>query len=475
MPDNPHARTCPRCARIVPRRIDRCRCGREWSASDEPQPAAQSDRDPAQASGARSSPSPLAWALPVAAIIVLAGLVVLWRRPQPPEPGAEPVPAVETALASAVAEPASPEPPPVTPAPGGADAAVAAPVAPTSVVPAPAVLPSVSSPGSFADVVSRCAPAVVTIESAVGLGTGFFVSPTQVLTNYHVVAQNATVTLRFRNGQQARGRVTARSPDADLALVESEVALADRALELRQVSSVRAGEEVLAIGSPALGRSALETSVTRGIVSGIRSLGGITVVQTDAALNPGNSGGPLVDADGRVVGVNTIKAVQQESIGFAVASDYAQALLEGRPIGAVTDSTRGVASPGQVPTPVPSAAPSQTEVEREAGAQMLDQQAASVAPHAARFTRMVERYRDACLTQSGVRSQSWQSVERYVATDSAAAPECLSLRSEIGSLKADISDALRQLTDIARRSGVYPGTIRSVYVKYGLAWEGWER
>ncbi len=414
--------------------------------------------------------------MPVTVLLVLAGLVVMMRRSRPPAPAAA-VAATQTAAAPAPTEPpAMLDLSPITPAPAADAPAVAGSAVPAAVATAPVNPLIVASPASLADVVSRCAPAVVTIESAIGLGTGFFVSPNQVLTNDHVVSQSTTVTLRLGNGQRALGRVTARSPDADLALVQSDVALADRfVLALRPVTSVRTGEEVLAIGSPALGKSALDTSVTRGIVSGIRTLGGITVIQTDAALNPGNSGGPLVDVSGRVVGINTIKAVQQESIGFAVAADYAQALLEGRPVQAVTDSTRPAASPGQVPTPMPSAAPSQTEVEREAGAQRLDQQAASIAPHAARFTRMVERYRDTCLTQPGVRSQSWQSVERYVASDTAADPQCLSWRAEIASLKADIKNALRQLAEGARRSGVYPGTIRSIYVKYGLAWEGWER
>lgn len=398
------------------------------------------------------------------------------RRSGPPAPSA-PVAPTQTAAAPAATEPpAMPQISPVTQAPAVEAPAGAGSAAPAAVATAPISPLIVSSPASLADVVSRCAPAVVTIESAIGLGTGFFVSPNQVLTNDHVVSQSTAVTLRLANGQRALGRVTVRAPDADLALVQSDVALADHAvLALRPVTSVRTGEEVLAIGSPALGKSALDTSVTRGIVSGIRTLGGITVIQTDAALNPGNSGGPLVDVSGRVVGINTIKAIQQESIGFAVAADYAQALLEGRPVRAVTDSTRPAASPGQVPTPMPSAAPSQTEVERETGTQRLDQQAASIAPHAARFTRLIERYRDTCLTQPGVRSRSWQSVERYVASDNAADAECLTLRSEIANLKADIQGALRQVGDQARRAGVYPGTIRAIYARHGLTWEGWER
>lgn len=142
-----------------------------------------------------------------------------------------------------------------------------------------------------------------------------------------------------------------RSVEADLALVKSQVASTGSVLALRPISGVRPGEEVAAIGSPALGSSALESSVTRGIISGIRSMEGFMVIQTDAALNPGNSGGPLVDASGRVVGINTVKAAQQESIGFAVAADYAQALLDGRSVTAAAGSARpgGSGHPTAIP------------------------------------------------------------------------------------------------------------------------------
>lgn len=472
--DTPRPRTCPQCSRIVPRQVDTCRCGYQFPATVQPPPlpAPQDDRAPSTASG--SPLRVLAWSLPLTALIIVAGMAIILRRQEP---------APQTIPAQPVRErPALPDQAPPAAVPKAQPSQQPAAQPPIEVPPATEPTPpaagaatpaSPAAASSLADLVSRCSPAVVTIESAVGLGTGFFVTPNRIITNHHVVMQSTVVTLRLAGGQQSRGRVVRRSIEADLAMIESEVAFAGSALTLRPVSGVRPGEEVLAIGSPALGRSALESSVTRGIISGIRSMEGITVIQTDAALNPGNSGGPLVDASGRVVGINTIKAIQQESIGFAVAADYAQALLDGQPVTAAAGSARAGVSGRPTPIPAPPAAPSESEVQREAGTRQFEAEMEAVAPHVARFIKMVENYRDGCLQQR--RGQSWQTVEPAIASDSPASPDCVSLRSDIVSFKGEIKNALRAVSDVARRAGVYPGQMRSIMAKYGLSWEGWER
>ena len=83
----------------------------------------------------------------------------------------------------------------------------------------------------------------------------------------------------------------------------------------------------MAIGSP-LGL--LQNSATRGIVSAIRQLGAVTVIQTDAATNPGNSGGPLLDRQGDVIGITTMGVKEAQGLSFAVASDHAQQVLDGK-------------------------------------------------------------------------------------------------------------------------------------------------
>ena len=98
-------------------------------------------------------------------------------------------------------------------------------------------------------------------------------------------------------------------------------------------SALRPGQEVITIGS-ALGT--LQNSVTRGIVSGVRQSGNATMVQTDAAANPGNSGGPLLDRNGVAIGITTMGFRDQQGLNFAVAIDHARAILEGRPAGSAT-------------------------------------------------------------------------------------------------------------------------------------------
>ena len=149
-----------------------------------------------------------------------------------------------------------------------------------------------------ADVVQRVLPGVVQISTSSGTGTGFIVSADGlVVTNRHVVGGDNRVTVRLVTGEQLRGDVTYRHPSLDLAHVQIEGDRTFTALPIGDSDAVRLGDEVIAIGFPLgsiLGRS---PTVTVGIVSAKRS----ELLQTDAALNPGNSGGPLVSSDGAVV------------------------------------------------------------------------------------------------------------------------------------------------------------------------------
>jgi S1-C subfamily serine protease len=186
--------------------------------------------------------------------------------------------------------------------------------------------PEPDAPLSIEEIVSRSLPAVVTVETRGGSGSGFFVSRDTVLTNYHVLQGARAVTLRTSSGGSTAASVVTASPELDLAVLKADIVSHDQAtLPLGEPSDVRIGAEVLAIGSP-LG---LRNTVTRGIVSSIRDVRGVHMVQTDAAINPGNSGGPLIDRTGRVIGVNTLKVTggATESIGFAVSVQHTRTLL----------------------------------------------------------------------------------------------------------------------------------------------------
>jgi S1-C subfamily serine protease len=178
---------------------------------------------------------------------------------------------------------------------------------------------------STEEIVTRSMPAVVTIMTPDGLGSGFFVASDTVITNAHVVAGHAVVTLRRGFGYSRTARVQAVSHDIDLAVLKLDIPDFDQVvLPLAGPFDVTVGADVVAIGSP-LG---LANTVTRGIVSGVRRMDATDLIQTDAAINPGNSGGPLLDRRGRVLGVNTMKLGRgAEGMAFAVSAQYVPMML----------------------------------------------------------------------------------------------------------------------------------------------------
>ncbi len=188
------------------------------------------------------------------------------------------------------------------------------------------------------DVTERVGPAVVRVETGSGLaggrgglGSGIVISPDGlVLTNSHVVGSSRQIRLRDNEGIVTDARVLGVDPDTDLALLRADGVRDLRYASLGNSKTLRRGQLVVAIGNP-LG---FESTVTAGVVSAlgrsIRSVSGRTiedVIQTDAALNPGNSGGPLVSSAAEVIGINTAIISGAQGICFAVASNTAQFVL----------------------------------------------------------------------------------------------------------------------------------------------------
>lgn len=241
----------------------------------------------------------------------------------------------------------------------------------------PSAAPAVAAPrelSSYRDVVKKVLPAVVSIESrakarrpapigrraprgdsqvpdelrrffdgpfgdedspsqpAVGFGSGFIVDAKGViLTNFHVVDGAEQVEVTLRDGRKFKSKEVKTDPKTDLAIVRIDAKAPLPSLELGDSASMEIGDRVLAVGAP----FGLAGSVTSGIISAkgrsLRLNMYEDFLQTDAAINPGNSGGPLVNLEGKVIGINS--AIKSRSggfqgVGMAIASNLARNIME---------------------------------------------------------------------------------------------------------------------------------------------------
>ena len=232
-------------------------------------------------------------------------------------------------------------------------------------LPRPIDVPSAIPILNFADVVDRINPAVVNIDATTrgrdprsrrnrllpevpgpldgpndsgprfeldsprrGEGSGFIIDADgQILTNNHVIERAERITVKLSDGRTVRARVIGTDPDTDIALIKVDGLKNLPVAPLGDSSTLRMGEWVVAIGDP-LG---YEHSVTVGVVSYIgRKLFDASLdsyIQTDAAINFGNSGGPLINARGQVIGINAAISARGSNIGFAVPINLASSIL----------------------------------------------------------------------------------------------------------------------------------------------------
>jgi serine protease Do len=196
--------------------------------------------------------------------------------------------------------------------------------APTTTTPPAPAAPDPAA--GYVELVERVSPSVVTVRTDGGLGSGVVLRPDVVVTNAHVVGPAPDVTIVFADGMRSPGTVLATDTVTDLAVVRTQ--RTDLPVLEFRTELPKPGEPAVAIGSP-LG---FQNSVTAGIISGLhRDIPGsaaqtaslVDLIQTDASISPGNSGGALLDANGRVVGINEAYIPPEAgavSLGFAIPS-----------------------------------------------------------------------------------------------------------------------------------------------------------
>jgi S1-C subfamily serine protease len=325
-------------------------------------------------------------------------------------------------------------------------------------------------------IVKAVMPAVVTLEVAYASGSGFFITHDVVVTNRHVVGDASSVRVRFSNGESSVGSVSSTAADADLALIRvDDPPSGHPVLQLASSNGVQVGEEVLALGS-ALGM--LQGTVTRGIVSAVRSSAGITLLQTDAAINPGNSGGPLIDTSGRAIGITTAKMSGAESLGFAIAAEHATALLRGN--SSVADySRRPNTAQDRLDAVLNPGGGSDSEAIRQTGLLRFETAVQQLARQADQLDAYWLRYGAACsmkpITSSVKHDRDWFGIWKADGTaESETMSECTAAWRDIVVFARRIDAAMIDAGEQARRAGVYPGSIRSIRTKYAMDWEGWQ-
>jgi S1-C subfamily serine protease len=204
------------------------------------------------------------------------------------------------------------------------------------------MIPAVSTLRAFSDevsqVVERVSPAVLHVHAlrdrpGLASGSGVTVTPDgYALTNHHVIEDATAIEVTLPDGRTVIADLVGEDPATDLAVLKVSTPERSTHLDLGDSNALRVGDFVIAIGAP----FGLARTVTAGIVSalgrtldgqgaGARKIEG--VVQTDAPLNPGNSGGPLVSAEGKVVGINTAVVHAAQGLSFAVPANTAAFVL----------------------------------------------------------------------------------------------------------------------------------------------------
>jgi serine protease Do len=175
--------------------------------------------------------------------------------------------------------------------------------------------------------IDKIVPSILKINTASGSGSGFYVQDYDlVITNYHVVSGFKKVALEMQDKNTLAADVMVINPLIDIALLKPEKTLSGLpGVSFKRQDSIKNRDKVSVLGYP----FGMPFTVTEGIVSAAKQLlNGQSYIQTDAAVNPGNSGGPVVNVNGEIIGVTTSKFTQADNMGFALPIDHVIEELE---------------------------------------------------------------------------------------------------------------------------------------------------
>ncbi len=185
---------------------------------------------------------------------------------------------------------------------------------------------------SISNAAAKVSPAVVWIVAGYGKwhssGTGMFITTDgYVLTNEHVVSEGYYATLNLPDGRSVKAEIIYRDPKLDIAILKCTGGNYPM-VTLGSSTEPTLGEDVVALGFPSAAQLGDSVSLSKGIISAFRTIGGVRYIQTDASLNPGSSGGPLINTRGEVIGMNSWKLTEGEGISFAIALNSIKAQVD---------------------------------------------------------------------------------------------------------------------------------------------------
>jgi len=470
------SRVCPGCGRRVPPPAMTCRCGKSVEGVALTAPPRRAPLAPPPDTSRRET----AIKIGIGLAGVLIGAYMISRslaRPAMPSAGTKkgsPAAATTTPAPRPTAAPATPGtlatditllpsvPALAADAPAAAPAAdPSAPREPASDLPTPSAVP-------LEDVVEHAMPGIVMIQTEKTRGSGFLVRPDLVVTNAHVTAGYLFVTVTSMTGVKMQGRVAQFSDEHDIALIQvGRFSPTDAQLPLGESSALRLGQGIVALG---WAQSLEQHTVTRGVITGLRQVGTRPMIQTDAAPHPGDSGGPVLDRTGQVVGITTIRFEGASSSGgLAVPIDDVKPFMERVSASVLTIPRSNAAT---VVPRTPDAA-----VERSAGLQRYAADVASIATRADSLDGAWGRYRVLCKITSVAPGQTREWFGLYdPASPLHRAPEnCATLLNDLQRQADSVRAGMIAAGEMARHADVYPGNRREIRQRYRLDFPDWDR